>query len=70
MSENSEYAFKIILVEKLTALTKSNLFTSFDNKFTICPVVVFPSAPLLSLNACKKEEYYCYLLQFLHKCIR
>ena len=37
-------------------LTKSNRLTSFDNKFTICPVVVLPREPLLNLRACDKSE--------------
>ena len=36
--------------------------TSLDIKLTICPVVVLPSAPLLSRNACniQKNVYISY----------
>lgn len=38
--------------------TMSNLFTSFDNKLTIWPVVVWPFVTLLNFNACKKNAAF------------
>lgn len=36
--------------------TSSNFWTSLDNRLTVCPVVVFPIATLLSRNAWEKKN--------------